>query len=384
MRPREGPKEIVNVPHFVVLHALLLRESDTAILKHLQTEIQDALNTIIAVMEEEKRARAGEQPEPSPPSAIEAEFEEAEFRRRRNIGILEGVVIPRTLRRPEDDGQANEASADATRDIFERLQPGQGLRLRKRFEEVGEFLNEGGSYVFLGANGEFIARPSDGAECGSVALFLLPRKEGFELVSNLDLDGLGIRYLDTYGYVSAYGEVRLAVEATGAATQLGATPKQWPYKNAEGRPEAPPEWAVIAGRTLPDGAPKAAPPEGAAGWALLEWAGNIVAPTPEMERPENVLWVVPKEGGFEFIHSGPLREGVYGTIHADRRVTFGPGAPPSLRERVHQYWWPFRVAGKPVTIPPGNRGQPTSDPSARYVFDGPHAVGLISTRPVLH
>lgn len=93
MRERNGPAEIGDSYRFQVVLGLYFRESDIAILQYLKTELVDATNVYNS-----DHVEPDEDPiesEPPPPTALELEYEESEWKRRREIGILDGVTIPR-------------------------------------------------------------------------------------------------------------------------------------------------------------------------------------------------------------------------------------------------------------------------------------------------
>lgn len=101
-RKRNGPDDIVGERQLQILHALFYRENDTATLQHLHTERVGVTNTYeeaARILDSEQRRESGEKVEDHyanfPPSPVELEYDGDERKRRREIGILEGVTIPR-------------------------------------------------------------------------------------------------------------------------------------------------------------------------------------------------------------------------------------------------------------------------------------------------
>jgi hypothetical protein len=101
-RKRNGPDDRVDERQIQILQALFYRENDSETLQHLHTERVGVTNTneeAARVLDNEERRTRGEKVEDLyanfPPSPIELEYDEGERKRRREIGILEGVTIPR-------------------------------------------------------------------------------------------------------------------------------------------------------------------------------------------------------------------------------------------------------------------------------------------------
>lgn len=107
----------------------------------------------------------------------------------------------------------------------------------------------------------------------------------------------------------------------------------------------------------------------------------MIAPSPEVERPSNFLWIVKTSDGIQFVHSGPLRSGVYASISADRRVTYGAVAPVKRRTREAPDWWPYVKGDVIVPVPEGYVGRPSTAENLLSDWNGEEFVGLSLVGP---
>jgi len=238
--------------------------------------------------------------------------------------------------------------------------------------------------VMLGASGELITRgphnPS-APEGTSLWFLVVPEDDRYRLVQmDISRPDLGLELGDTYARIAADGTFELFIRME-LRRLLPLSPDRWPMKEIDATLFFPDEMVVIAHTRSLSNPGQAYVPGGAIGWCLLEWDGHLIAPNSEVERPENFLWVVKTKDGIQFVHSGPLRAGVYATISGDRLVTYGNGAPERLRLRKEPDWWPFEKDGAIVPIPAGRIGIPGIHD--RYaVWDGDTLICVSSYAPI--
>lgn len=238
--------------------------------------------------------------------------------------------------------------------------------------------------AMLGANGELITRGphNPGApEASRSILGVIPEDQGYRVIwLAYDCAALGLSFGDTYARIDGDGKFTLAVRQE-LRRLLPLSPTHWPALPDNTGLLFPDRETIIA-RTSESVSPKEAnPPNGVLGCCLLDWDGYLITPTDALERPENLLWVVRTADGIQFVHSGPLRTGIYATITGDRRVHYGPGAPDSLRIKESPDWWPYVKDGQIVSIPKGRLGRPGPE----YLFavwNGDTLVGLNGNPPI--
>lgn len=234
---------------------------------------------------------------------------------------------------------------------------------------------QGGCNVLLGANGELItlSERSDSNAC----LTLVPEGETIELVG-----AFGMRY----GVIDKKGNILLEkLVETDFHIQPTLSPKKWPFKDKEtGKPAAVPsrEMRVIF---TPSGKKSATyMPPNAAEWILLAAMDILVVPEKGMERPQNVLWVIRNDHGFQLVHSGPARQGVYLEVDEDGKVFLG--TKQGLQHPISaSYSWPFYdIHTKTPTLPhPGATfGYKGSLESPQHVFIGDGGVVMIENPPI--
>jgi len=264
------------------------------------------------------------------------------------------------------------AVLDTTRDITERLRA------------LSTLDHNAVCTAMLGANGEVITswpQNERSPERVSFMLLVVPYDKGYRLIAlGYTRTPLGLEVGDTYANIAPDGTFALAV-STELRRSLPLSPERW-LKGADNTNLLIPNGMVVIAR--PHGSAERTqprPPGGSIGWCLLEWDGHLIAPTSDVERPENFLWVLKTSDGIQFVHSGPLRTGVYATISADRRVTYGIGASEKLRLQEEPDWWPYVKDGVIKPIPEGRIGIP--GPHYQYAaWDGDILVGLTGSPPI--
>lgn len=195
---------------------------------------------------------------------------------------------------------------------------------------------EDGHEIILGANGEFITLPR--CDAGGI-LDLVPEGENVEL-----LGPFGIRY----GVISKSGDITLEKRlSTDFQVNPVLCPKRWPYMDAKrGVMLDIPKGVVFCEKS--SSSTDAGQPPNVIGWAILGALDEIIFPLKEMKRPQNVLWIVKKGKGFQFVHSGPERQGVYLEVAADRTVT----SSVQIDEPPPHFWvYVDRDSKEPVACP---------------------------------
>jgi len=238
--------------------------------------------------------------------------------------------------------------------------------------------------AILCANGELITRGphnSSAPEASYSTLGVVPEAPGYRVILlAYDCAALGLSFGDTYARIDGDGKFTLAVRQE-LRRLLPLTPAHWP-KALDGSGLCFPNHETVIARTDGNESRKEAnPPSGVLGWCLLDWDGYLITPTDTLERPENFLWVVKTTDGIQFLHSGPLRTGVYASVTGDRQVHYGPGAPDSLRHKQPPDWWPYLKDGQIVPIPKGRLGRPGPE----YLFavwNGDTLIGLNGSPPI--
>lgn len=218
--------------------------------------------------------------------------------------------------------------------------PAQIREISKRFQEAGR-------HVFLlGANGELIAVRHAGVS--DSALLLIPRDNGLDLIVDGPISEFSLDSMDTYLSVDERGRIDYGFPLKSSRHSKMA-PEFWPYVEKSGELKMPAINSVLWNR----GAEKAlesniCSPHNATGWLLLTWDDYLVAPLADAERPPNVLWIVPGqegvENGFQLIHSGPLRSGVFMTVTEERKVIPGDAASDRMRSANSDLCWPYTDA----------------------------------------
>lgn len=264
------------------------------------------------------------------------------------------------------------AVLDSTRDRTERVQV-----LRTLYQNAV-------CTVMLGASGELITRgphnPS-APEGTSLSFLVVPEEEGYRLVQmDTSRPDLGLEFGDTYARIAADGTFELSIKME-LRRLLPLSPERWPNGKDNADLLFPDSFVVVARArgSVEKRRPRA--PGGSIGWCLLERDGHLIAPISDVERPENFLWVLKTGDGIQFVHSGPFRTGIYATISADRRVTYGIGASEKLRLQEEPDWWPFVKDGVIQPIPEGRIGIP-GNRDKYAVWDGDTLICVTSDSPV--
>lgn len=256
--------------------------------------------------------------------------------------------------------------------------------LRERMRASQTLLGHANCLGFLGANGEFIIRWRNPRQPHEASLAVVPENVGYRvIVITSKLSDLNLRFGDTYARITADGTFTLAVDAQ-LGRSLPLSPERWPRNASDSGLLFPDSLTVIINEVDRAEQKEQRAPDAMLGWCLLEWAGDLIAPTPHVERPSNFLWIVKTSDGIQFVHSGPLRSDVYASISADRRVTYGVGAPDKLRSRKAPDWWPYVKDGAIVPVPEGYVGRPSTAENVLSDWDGDEFVGLtlVGPRPI--
>ncbi len=264
------------------------------------------------------------------------------------------------------------AILDSTTEMGERMRVSQTL------------LGHAKCLGFLGANGEVIIRWRDPRQPHEASLAVVPENDGYRvIVITSELSDLNLKFGDTYARITADGTFTLAVDA-GLRRSLPRSPERWPRNASDSGLLFPDSLTVITNEVDRAEQKEQRAPDAMLGWCLLEWAGDLIAPTPDVERPSNFLWIVKTSDGIQFVHSGPLRSGVYASIGADRCVTYGAGAPAKRRTRKAPDWWPYVKDGAIVPVPEGYIGRPSTAENVLSDWGGDEFVGLtlVGPRPI--
>lgn len=237
---------------------------------------------------------------------------------------------------------------------------------------------------FLGANGEVIIRWRDPRQPHEASLAVVPENDEYRaIVITSEWSDLNLKFGDTYARIAADGTFALAVDA-GLRRSLPLSPERWPRNASDSGLLFPDSLTVITNEVERTEQKEQRASDAMLGWCLLEWAGDLIAPTPDVERPSNFLWIVKASDGIQFVHSGPLCSDVYASISADRRVTYGVGAPDKRRTRKAPDWWPYVKEGVIVPVPEGYVGRPSAAENLLSDWNGEEFVGLslVGPRPV--
>jgi hypothetical protein len=141
-----------------------------------------------------------------------------------------------------------------------------------------------------------------------------------------------------------------------------AVPDRWPVDKKEKRLLVPKSGDVI---TKPTGTAKSRKPlpKGFVAVFMLSSTGELVKLPDTAAKTENVIWAIQREdGGIDFIHSGPLKSGVYMHIAPDRKIE----CPQDREKPPAKGLWPYHKEGGPPIVPPLEGHVIPTDPSADY------------------
>jgi len=201
----------------------------------------------------------------------------------------------------------------------------------------------------VGVNGELMNLPSQHYVSRGAYVASIAGEAGLTLINIYDWHA-GNKDMP-YATVNHEGKITYTLKP--GHSPLPAAPKQWTWRTPEGN-------LLLRGKLMSDesGFSRALSeePEDHSGWVLLALDGIIVVPENQNDRPANVLWVVyKKEGGFDLVHSGPLHNGTYATVQADRHITMQEGSSklgPTVRA---DRFWPYKDSDtlKPIMVPRG-------------------------------
>lgn len=225
-----------------------------------------------------------------------------------------------------------------------------------------------GHCLELGLNGELIVPPKDYG-CGDL---VVTNQDGSIIISymyNDKTEGGRNRFAwRQFAVVNASGTLQVRdtqhFPQKGGLTEL---PEKWTFLNAAGKLVLPERERVLSrsnSRTRTK-------PAGSLGcYILLAIPAGAIAPSPEVEPPENIVWILPLElgssvdKGFQLVHSGPLHDGVYLTVYPDRSVALGSGAVNVEQFIDKKLYWPH------IDYDTGNI----------FVPIGGHRIGLLETQ----
>ena len=191
-------------------------------------------------------------------------------------------------------------------------------------------------WLYLGENGELIAPAENAAPPGNI-LYVARNGAGLSLVHS------GPAWSGTYAEIPQHG--RIVMHQAPNEVDKNEAPTKWPFADSNGKVCAPPPGAVVGKQPMKE----ATPPADVIGWVFLLADGGFAAPALETPPQPNVLWVRRKDGGIEFIRSGPRKKGqLYATVRPDRRIVLA-----DKPDKPCGFWHVVNEKGEPVPLPAG-------------------------------
>ncbi len=227
-------------------------------------------------------------------------------------------------------------------------------------------------WLYLGAHGELFT-PGRYTSPSGINELAIKRQDdgGFMLVHT------GPKWSGTYAVVHPNCRIEIILPVPEGMDRMSAA-LLWPYKEENGLPAMPPHGAVIAARHAVSPS-NITPPDELLGWLFLCADGDFYWPAPKVPVHANTLWVVKKDGGFQFIRTGPVSEGeIFAKVMPDRKMTFSS----DFYKGKIRCWGHVNTKGEPVFHKSSSGGKGLPEPcDADMPVITVHPDGSMTAKP---
>jgi len=281
----------------------------------------------------------------------------------RAVMLVSVLFIAVLVAQAQGDADAGPDTSSTDRQLDEILEKQDGSR--ERFTELFRFGLENRPLVgevHIGTFGEFFGPPHKG-HTSPASLITFRHRGGLMMVAYSVYPELGLERGSRYASVEKNGAITYFIRDEDVKADLSSSPGHWPLSMESGLPRDLAPGEILFRHTPNWSTDFDPPPEGCTGWVFLGLGGTIIVPLPGDQRPENVVWVVPKrEGGFDLVWGGPRRNGLLMSVDKSCAVTLGENAPYRLEtRRAGTIRWILSRDGAAAMVPPGYGMGPLTD-----------------------
>ena len=183
-------------------------------------------------------------------------------------------------------------------------------------------------YVLEGRWGELLW--CDGESSSSPKMIRVVRaNDGLELVWR---NAMG--EIVTHGSVDEQGRYTVRARAEGALNTSRA-PKVWDMREFEDKYAGTGNWLSV----FPSMQKSLSTPKNAVAWLFVTRYGDLVCVPIDVKPVPDIIWVVKKKDGFDFVHSGPTNAGLYAQVGPDGRIVFHEPFVGSLNQDWSDATW---------------------------------------------
>ena len=195
-------------------------------------------------------------------------------------------------------------------------------------------------FILLGENGELIGTDLNAAHPQVEVLYYV--REGLDVF----LFHSGPLWRGYYARILPDGSVvrEHPQQRPGAPSPPSAEYDLWPFRDESDRIDTVTTDEAFFPKVSSTRYTLTTPSDSIA-WLIRLASGELYLPIQETSPPENVIWVVRKDDGFELVYSGPRYNGTYATVSPNRSIQI-VGDPRT------DLYWPFEYLSGELAIPP--------------------------------